>query len=152
MKLTRPIVLGAVLAIAVLGAATAVIVANAGSTKKVTTINATEKEFHINLSSHKAAAGQVRFVVKNTGNYIHAFAVSGAGMKQKRTIVEPGKTATLLVNVSSGRYVVWCTMPGHAGRGMRTSFTLPGTTADTADTATTTTSPGTTTSKPIPGY
>jgi uncharacterized cupredoxin-like copper-binding protein len=155
MKLTRPIILAAVLVIALLGAATAVIVAHASSTQKTTTINVTEKGFHLGLSSHKAPAGPVRFVIKNTGNYIHAFAIAGPGVKTKPIVgIEPGTTHTMLVTLRSGRYLIWCTMPGHATNGMRTSITVPGATADTTPSTTTTTDTtgDTTTSEPIPGY
>lgn len=143
MKLTRPILLAATVAIAVLGAATAVVVAHAGAKK--TEINVTEKEFRITLSSHKATAGPVRFVVKNTGAYPHALAISGAGVKLKKTaIISPGKSTTLIVHLRSGRYSLWCPVPGHAAKGMKATLTLPGASAGTTSTTDTTT--------PIPGY
>ena len=146
MKLTRPFLLAAVPAVALLGAATAGVVAHASTTK--TTINVTEKEFRITLSSHKATAGRVRFVVQNVGKYPHALAISGAGVKLKRTaLIAPGKSAVLLVDLRSGRYSLWCPVPGHAAQGMKATLTLPGTTV----TPPTTTNTNTTTD-PIPGY
>jgi len=153
MKLRHPFLIAAVVALAVLGAATAGIVTTPSSATK-TTIKVTEKEFHITLSSHKATAGQVRFEIKNTGKYPHGFAISGAGVKLKKiAAIEPGKSAVLLVNVRSGRYSIWCPMPGHKAKGMLATLTLPGATAAPATTATTDTSGDTTTtSMPIPGY
>lgn len=149
MKLTRPFLLAAVPAVALLGAATAGFVAQASTTKATkTTINVTEKEFRVTLSSHKAAAGRVRFVVRNTGRYPHALAISGTGLKPKRTaLIAPGKSAVLLVDLRSGRYSLWCPVPGHAAQGMKATLTLPGTTV----TPPTTTNTNTTTD-PIPGY
>ena len=153
MKLTRPFLLAAVPAVALLGAATAGIVAQAGTAK--TTINVTEKEFRITLSSHKATAGRVRFVVRNAGTYPHALAISGAGVKLKKTtMIAPGKTSVLLVDLRSGRYSLWCPVPGHAAQGMKATLTLPGASSGsaTSTSGTTTTDPSTTSKEPPPGY
>ncbi|MDP9286445.1 MAG: hypothetical protein M3P41_16035 [Actinomycetota bacterium] len=41
---------------------------------------------------------------RNRGTYSHALAVSGAGVKPKRTaIIAPGGSAVLLVDLRSGR-------------------------------------------------
>jgi hypothetical protein len=56
----------------------------------------------------------------------------------------------MIVTLRSGRYVIWCTMPGHATNGMRTSLTVPGATAASASASTDT---GEDTTTPIPpGY
>jgi Sulfocyanin (SoxE) domain len=154
MKLTRPPLLVAVPTVALLGAATAGVVARAGTPK---TIKVTEKEFRITLSSHEATAGRVRFVVRNTGKYPHALAISGAGVKVTKTpLIKPGKSAVLVVTLRSGRYSLWCPIPGHAAKGMKTALTLPGRTTGpptpATSTTSTTTDPGTTTTEPIPGY
>ena len=83
MKLTRPLILVAALAAALAGAALAGVVAHKGATVK--TINVTEKEFHITLSSRKGVVGSVRFAIKNTGKHSHALAISGPGVKLKKT-------------------------------------------------------------------
>jgi uncharacterized cupredoxin-like copper-binding protein len=127
MKLTRPLILVAALAAALAGAALAGVVAHKGATVK--TISVTEKEFHISLSTRKGAVGSVRFVIKNAGKHSHALALSGPGLKLKKTaLVKPGKKATLTVTLEAGTYVLWCPVPGHAARGMKTSITVPGTT------------------------
>lgn len=158
MKLTRPFLLVAVPAVALLGAATAGVVAHAStstgststSTVSKTTITVTEREYRITLSSHKAPAGRVRFLVRNAGTYPHALAVSGAGVKLKRTaIIAPGKSAVLLVDLRSGRYSLWCPVPGHAAKGMKAMLTAPGA-SGAPPTTTSSTSTGATTT--IPGY
>ena len=127
MKLTRPFLVAAALAAALAGAALAGVVAHATATVK--TINVTEKEFHITLSTRKAAVGPVRFVIKNTGKVGHRLAISGPGLKTKRTaLIKPGKSATLAVTLKSGTYALWCPVPGHAAQGMKTSITVPGST------------------------
>jgi uncharacterized cupredoxin-like copper-binding protein len=141
MKLTRPTTAAAVLAVALLGASAAGVVAHASSTTK--TINVTEKEFHIGLSTRKGAVGSVRFEVKNTGKLSHALAISGPGVKSKRTpLIKPGKTATLTVTLSAGTYTLWCPVPGHAAQGMKTSLTVAGGGGTTSTTPATTTTSG----------
>ncbi len=127
MKLTRPLILAAALAAALAGAALAGVVTHRSATVK--TIGVTEKEFHISLSTRKGAVGSVRFAIKNTGRHSHALAISGPGVKLKKTaLIKPGKKTTLTVTLKAGTYALWCTVPGHAAQGMKTSITVPGTT------------------------
>ncbi len=125
MKLTRPLIVAAALAAALAGAALAGVVTHKGADVK--TIKVGEKEFHITLSTRKGAVGPVRFVIKNTGKYTHGLAISGPGVKLKKSaLVKPGKTTTLAVTLESGTYALWCPVPGHAAKGMKTSITVPG--------------------------
>ena len=86
-------------ALAVAGAAVAGVVAHASPSK--TTIRVTEREFKIGLSMTHALAGRVRFEIKNTGTYPHALAISGAGVKTRTKLIQPGKSAVLLVTLST---------------------------------------------------
>jgi plastocyanin len=104
-------------ALALAGAAIAGVVAHASASK--TTIRVTEREFKISLSTTKALAGPVRFEVKNTGKLAHALAVSGAGVKTRTKLIQPGKSAVLLVTFKQGAYTLWCPVPGHAAQGMK---------------------------------
>ena len=91
------------------------------------TIKVTEKEFHITLSTRTGAVGPVRFVIKNTGKYTHGLAISGPGVKLKKSaLIKPGKSAILAVTLKSGTYALWCPVPGHAAKGMKTSIKVPG--------------------------
>ncbi len=140
MKLTRPFIVAAALAAALAGAALAGVVAHRSAT--VTTIRVTEKEFHISLSTSKGAVGPVKFVIKNTGKYAHGLAISGPGVKLKKTakLIKPGKSGSLAVTLKAGKYSLWCPVPGHAAQGMKTSITVPGATGgDTTTTSDTTT-------------
>jgi len=142
MKPTRVHTVAAVLAVALLGAGVAGVVAHAGA--RTTTVKVTEKEFKIGLSARKVAAGPAQFVVRNTGHFPHALAISGPGVKMKKTpTIRPGKTARLRVTLAAGTYTLWCPIPGHAARGMKTKLAVTGTSA--APPAATTTA-GTTTS------
>jgi uncharacterized cupredoxin-like copper-binding protein len=143
MKPTRVHTVAAVLAVALLGAGVAGVVAHASA--RTTTITVTEKEFKIGLSAKKVAAGPAQFVVHDTGHYPHALAISGPGVKTKKTpTIRPGKTARLRVTLAAGTYTLWCPIPGHAARGMKTRLTVTGTGAGAAATTTagTTTSSG----------
>jgi len=138
MKLTRPLIVAAALAAAVAGAAFAGVVAHKSAAVK--TVNVTEKEFHISLSPAKGAAGPVKFVIKNTGKYAHGLAISGPGVKLKKTaLIKPGKSATLTVTLESGTYSIWCPVPGHAAQGMKTSFSASGGSGVSATTTSATT-------------
>jgi hypothetical protein len=125
-------------ALAVAGAAVAGVVAQASPSK--TTIRVAEREFKIGLSTTHALAGRVRFEIKNTGKYPHALAISGAGVKTRTKLIQPGQSAVLLVTLKHGAYSLWCPVPGHAAQGMKATVTTPG----ASGSGTTTTSPATT--------
>jgi uncharacterized cupredoxin-like copper-binding protein len=125
MKLNRPIIVAAALAVALLGATLAGVVAHASTS--TTTITVKEKEYRLILSTRKGAAGPTRFVVRNAGKLAHAFAIAGPGLTTKKTkTIKPGASATLAVTLKSGAYTVWCPMPGHAALGMKATVTVPG--------------------------
>ena len=104
-------------ALALAGAAVAGVMAHASASK--TTIRVTEREFKIGLSATKAPAGPVRFEIKNTGRLAHALAISGAGVNTRTKLIQPGKSAVLLVTIKRGAYSLWCPVPGHAAQGMK---------------------------------
>ena len=111
-------------ALALAGAAFAGVVAQAGPSKS--TIRVTEREFRIGLSSSHALLGRVRLEIKNTGRYPHALAIKGAGVNTKTKLIQPGKSAVLLVTLKQGAYTLWCPVPGHAAQGMKASIIAPG--------------------------
>jgi plastocyanin len=138
MKLNRPFILAATLVVALLGAMLAGFVAHASSSVKTITVK--EKEYRLILSTHRGVAGPTRFVVKNTGKLAHAFAIAGPGLKTKKTrTIKPGASATLTVTLKSGKYSVWCPMPGHAALGMKATVTVPAAAAGVAGASSTTT-------------
>jgi len=143
----------AAFALAVLGATTAVVVADAGVSRPLkATITVNEREFKITPSTRKAPVGRVKLVVKNVGSYPHALAIRGAGVNKRTPMIKPGKSAVLVVDLRSGSYALWCPVPGHAARGMKSSLALPGAAVTSNTTTTTTTTDDTTTTDVIPGY
>jgi len=143
MKLTRPHILAAALTAALLGAAAAGVVAHASATTK--TIKVTEKEYKIGLSTRTGATGSVLFVIKNTGKFTHQLAIAGPGLKTKKSaMVRPGKTVRLKVTLRSGKYSLWCPIPGHAALGMKATLTVPRASTAAPASAPVTTTPTTT--------
>ena len=62
-----------------------------------------------------------------------------------RAVIQPGKSAVLLVTLKHGAYSLWCPVPGHAARGMKATLTTPGASGGgTTTTTSATTSTGTT--------
>ena len=151
MRLPRALLLAAALGLAVLGAAAAGVVTRTGTAKS--TITVTEREFKIALSSKTAKKGPVRLVVRNAGKYPHALSIKGAGVSKRTPLIKPGKSAILLVTLRSGRYALWCPVPGHAAQGMKATLSLAGAHGTTSTTTSTDTN-GTTTELPPypPGY
>jgi hypothetical protein len=129
-------------ALALAGAALAGVVAHASASK--TTIRVTEREFKIGLSASRAPSGPVRFEIRNTGKLAHALSISGAGVKAKTKLIQPGKTGVLLVTLKRGAYSLWCPVPGHAAQGMKATLTAPGGAAATTTGAGTSTGDTTT--------
>jgi len=116
-------------------------------TAKGTKINITAKEMVFQLSSTTAPAGPVEFVVKNAGKMPHEFVVlkndlpdkklplkggsldeDAKGLKNLGEISESkltsGATQTLQLNLTRGRYLLVCNLPGHFKAGMKAEFTV----------------------------
>jgi Sulfocyanin (SoxE) domain len=148
MRLSRALLFAAALGLAVLGAATAGVISRTAPAKS--TITVTEREFKVALSSKTSKPGRVRLVVRNVGKYTHSLAVKGKGVSKRTPMIKPGKSAVLLVDLRSGRYALWCPIPGHAAQGMKATLTVSGADVTTATTGTTT---GTEDPPPtLPGY
>ncbi|MHB8695299.1 MAG: plastocyanin/azurin family copper-binding protein [Solirubrobacteraceae bacterium] len=84
-----------------------------------TTVGVREKEFRIYLGTGSVKHGLVRFVVSNTGKLAHTFVIGRA-----RKLIAPGKKATLEVRLAKGRARFFCSLPGHAARGMKGTLTV----------------------------
>jgi len=85
------------------------------------TVQVSMFEYGFTLSPAKIPSGNVTFVMNNTGTVTHNFDVEGV---KAGAFVDPGKSATMTVNVQAGRaYNYQCDVPGHAALGMRGTFT-----------------------------
>jgi uncharacterized cupredoxin-like copper-binding protein len=152
-RLVSLFVLG-VLAVAGLAAGVFAPFGSATGSSSSATVKITVKasEFKFVLSKRNVPAGTtVVFTVINTGKISHDFKIQG----RKTPTLNPGKKATLrVVFTRKGRFPYLCTIPGHAGAGMKGVFAVgvapPPTTKPATTTApTTTTAPPPTTTGPI---
>jgi uncharacterized cupredoxin-like copper-binding protein/mono/diheme cytochrome c family protein len=102
-----------------------------------------EKEFSITLDQTSIAAGNIEFDVKNTGSIAHdiriiktdlapdKLPVAGGQVDEtqvdvvgKIDTVAPGSTQTVNAQLTPGKYVIICNVPGHYQLGMRVGFTV----------------------------
>ena len=80
----------------------------------------TESEFKIDLPKTTLTAGTYTFDLSNKGHIGHDLVFDGPGVDKKKTpVIGPGKTAKLTVDLKSGTYKVYCSVPGHEQLGMK---------------------------------
>jgi uncharacterized cupredoxin-like copper-binding protein len=80
----------------------------------------TESEFKIDLTSTTLTAGTYTFNLTNKGHVGHDLVFDGPGVDNEKTpVIDPGKTAKLRVDLKSGTYKVYCSVPGHEQAGMK---------------------------------
>jgi uncharacterized cupredoxin-like copper-binding protein len=110
-------------ALAVLVGIGASSVLGAGSRTQLTTVKVTAgvgNALKFSLSTKRAPAGKVKFVVTNVGSIPHDFKIAG----KKTPLISKGKSASLTVSLTKGKkYTYICTVPGHAAAGMKGTFT-----------------------------
>jgi uncharacterized cupredoxin-like copper-binding protein len=113
------------------------------------TVRISEKEFSLTPSKVDVAhAETVSFQVTNDGQIAHALEIEGNGVEQETETIEPGKTATITVQLSeTGSYEMYCPIDGHEDKGMKGSIAVGG----SAGSGGMTTTEDTTTDKG-PGY
>jgi uncharacterized cupredoxin-like copper-binding protein len=137
-----------------LGLATGFAQANPASPRAAsatTHITVAASEFKFVFSKRSIpAVGTVIFTVVNKGKISHDFKIGG----KKTANLLPGKSAKLTVKFTKkGHYAYLCTLPGHAGAGMKGTFSV-GVAAvkppPVTTTPTTTTQPTTTTTSTVP--
>ncbi|MCX7593279.1 MAG: cupredoxin domain-containing protein [Fischerella sp.] len=112
----------------------------------VNKVQVTIKEMAVQLSKSTVPAGPVEFVANNQGNLDHEMVViktdlpldqlplkgdrldeDKAGKKFgeiEEDELTSGATKTLTVNLTPGRYLIICNLPGHFQAGMRTFLTV----------------------------
>ena len=78
-------------------------------------IRVTGKEFKFTLSRSSISHGRVTFSFKNSGHLKHDFKIAG----HRTRLVKPGRSTSLTVSLRKGTYTYICTVPGHAGAGMK---------------------------------
>jgi uncharacterized cupredoxin-like copper-binding protein len=111
------------------GPAAGQVKAHAGAKVTIVTVTAGKpSELAFKLSKSSIPSGTVTFKVTNKGAVTHNFEIcsspsSGTAKSCKGTttkMLKPGKSATLTVTLKKiGKYEYLCTVPGHAGAGMK---------------------------------
>ena len=79
-------------------------------------VRVSEKEFKIMLATTTLKAGRITFDVKNVGTIPHDLVIAGTSDRTK--LIPPGHTAMLTAQLKSGRYELYCSVPGHKQAGM----------------------------------
>lgn len=85
-------------------------------------VEITESEWAIEPQRDEVKAGEVTFVVTNTGNLEHNFVVEG--LDDTIELILPQDTQSLAVTLSPGTYTLMCDLSGHREAGMETQFTV----------------------------
>jgi hypothetical protein len=77
-------------------------------------------EFSFAESRAQVRAGVVIIQLVNYGEDDHDLAVRGVGRSRvhRMGIVHPGGARDIELRLAPGRYILWCTLPGHRARGM----------------------------------
>jgi plastocyanin len=83
------------------------------------TVPVTEIEFKIDLPSESLSSGTYTFDLTNKGHIGHDLVIDGPGVSDEKTpVIDAGKTAKLTVDLKSGTYDFYCSVPGHKQAGM----------------------------------
>ena len=100
-------------------------------------------DYKITLNVLSVKAGSIKIGVRNLGTMEHSFQVlktdlapdklpvDGASAKAKEdgkvgeiASIPAGKSAAVTIDLTPGKYVFICNVPGHYGLGMHTGFTV----------------------------
>jgi plastocyanin len=90
-------------------------------------VQVTEKEWQITLSRTSVKAGKVFVEVVNFGTDAHDLVVlrRKKGAKPvKFPQVDPNERSEKPLTLAAGRYTLWCSLPGHSERGMKTTLVV----------------------------
>jgi hypothetical protein len=74
----------------------------------LSTVKVNLSEWRVQLNPPSIPPGLVVLEVTNAGSIPHAFEVEGRGLEKSTTQIQPGATATLKLELSAGRYEVYC--------------------------------------------
>lgn len=91
-------------------------------------VAATLSEWRIELGQDSLNAGRTRFLVRNEGQYRHAFEIEGGGEEWETAELAPGADATLEAELRPGTYEVYCPVQDERGNheqlGMRATLVV----------------------------
>jgi hypothetical protein len=92
------------------------------------TVKVNLSEWEVQVTPSSIPAGPVTFEITNAGSIPHAFEVEGHGTEKSTPQIQPGKNATLKVDLSAGGYEAYCPVGkgSHKMLGMRSQLTVDG--------------------------
>lgn len=92
------------------------------------TVDVRETEFKLDPANPSVSKpGVVELRVANAGDTVHALEVEGPAGEAKTAPIQPGKSATLKVDLSKpGRYEWYCPIADHKDEGMKGEITVGG--------------------------
>lgn len=99
--------------------------AEAAAVPAATPVGVGEREYAIAIYRPRVRPGRLKLNVRNLGEDVHDLVVKRAGKRVGglATIVKPGSTATLRLNLRTpGRYLLVCTVADHERLGMRATL------------------------------
>ncbi len=88
------------------------------------TVNVTENEWTIEFANTTIKGGLVKFVVKNEGAEAHNLVIQGTSIEVAVYNIRPGKSKEVTFDVKPATYSVFCSLPGHESKGMKTTLTV----------------------------
>jgi plastocyanin len=71
-----------------------------------------------------AEAGRLTIVSENPQSVPHNVALEGGGLDVKGPVVQGGRTSEISASVKKGKYVFYCSVPGHREGGMEGTLTV----------------------------
>ena len=91
-------------------------------------VRISETEFKLDPADAKVAkAGKVTFEVRTDGKIVHALEVEGPGDEAETDSIDPGRSATLTVDLSkAGTYEMYCPIGNHEAMGMKGKVIVAG--------------------------
>lgn len=75
-------------------------------------------------ASLRASPGRVTISMRNPSVLPHNVAIRGNGVKRLGKVVLKGGTSTVTASLKSGRYLFYCSVPGHEKAGMKGVLTV----------------------------
>jgi hypothetical protein len=84
------------------------------------------KEWSLVLSRQALASGRARIQLYNAGEDAHDLRLRRVGATRSLAVAEtnPGRVTELRSVLRGGTWKLWCSLPGHAARGMRATLTV----------------------------
>ena len=93
----------------------------AAASNKVTV---TEVEYEIQMPKTTLTAGRYEFEVENQGKIPHNLTIAGPSGTEHTQDIAAGTSSTLTVELKSGSYDFYCSLPGHKAQGMDQKVTV----------------------------